>query len=28
MIDDTFKTDIQLPLENIQTWKNQFVNEK
>jgi polysaccharide pyruvyl transferase WcaK-like protein len=28
MIDDTFKTDIQLPLENIQTWKNQFVDEK
>jgi polysaccharide pyruvyl transferase WcaK-like protein len=28
MIDDSFKTDIQLPLDNIQTWKNQFINEK
>ena len=28
IIDDSFKTDIQLPLENIQTWKNQFIHEK
>ena len=28
MIDDRFKTDIQLPLENIQAWKNQFLNVK
>jgi polysaccharide pyruvyl transferase WcaK-like protein len=28
MIDDSFKTDIRLPLENIQAWKNQFIDEK
>ena len=28
MIDDNFKTNIQLPLDNIQTWKNQFLHGK
>jgi len=28
MIDDRFKTDIQLPLDNIQAWKNQFIHAK
>jgi polysaccharide pyruvyl transferase WcaK-like protein len=27
LIDDTFKTEIQLPLDNIQAWKNQFKDE-
>jgi polysaccharide pyruvyl transferase WcaK-like protein len=27
MIDDTFKTEINLPLENIKAWKNQFNEE-
>ncbi|MEY3691963.1 MAG: hypothetical protein RLZZ388_134, partial [Bacillota bacterium] len=28
MIDDRFKTDIQLPIDSIQAWKNQFLNVK
>jgi polysaccharide pyruvyl transferase WcaK-like protein len=28
MIDDRFKTDIQLPIDNIQAWKKQFLNAK
>jgi hypothetical protein len=28
MIDDVFKTDIELPLVNIQKRKSQFINEK
>jgi polysaccharide pyruvyl transferase WcaK-like protein len=28
MLDDSFKTDIHLPLENIQAWKNQFIHEQ